>query len=112
LSFLKSNSLEYLLINWGAEIDSMGFLENFPNLKYLGLQSIDYNSNIMDLKNTSIKYFIVGHIRTKDTIRLLRSNSLEEFICLYSDIKINDDRNVNIKYNDFVGKNRYFKLFD
>jgi hypothetical protein len=113
LSFLKSNSLEYLLINWGAKIDSMEFLNNFPNLKYLGLQSIEYNNNIMDLKNTLIKYFIVSYIRTKETIKLLRNNYLEEFICFYSDIKIDNSSDIKIinNYNDFIGEMQYFELF-
>ena len=112
LVFLRSISLEYLFIDF-ITLENMNFLSNFPNLKYLGLQSITYNSNIMDLTNTQIIYFIVSYIRSTETIELLRNYNLNEFIVFFSDIILNENQNIKIinNYNDFINEPQHLRLF-
>ncbi|MDR0456072.1 MAG: hypothetical protein LBH20_05260 [Treponema sp.] len=97
----------------GVELNDMGFLYNFPNLRYLGLEGIKYNNRIMDLNNTLIEYFIVSHIQTNETIELLNYNNLKEFICFYSNININiAGIKIIDNYDDFINEPEYFELFE
>ena len=112
LSFLRSSSLKYLFIDW-VTLENMDFLQNFPNLRHLGLQSITFNGANMDLSNTQIRYFIVSHIRSADTIELIRNNYLEEFIYFFSNIVLNNSQNIRIinNHNDFRNEPTHFRLF-
>jgi hypothetical protein len=114
LLFLKSSSVEYLLIYMEVDLNNLDFLINFPNLKYLGFEGIKYKNNITDIRKTRIKYFIVSHVKYDGNIILKQDGALEEFICFYSDIVLDSDRNIKIinNYNDFVNEPKYFKLFD
>jgi hypothetical protein len=114
LSFLKNSSVEYLLINMGVKLNNFDFLVNFPNLKYLGLEVLEYQNNVMDIRGTKIKYLIVSHIRNNENIILKRNDILEEFICFYSNIILDNNSNIKIinNYEDFVKEPKHFKLFD
>jgi hypothetical protein len=112
INFLKNDSVEYLFLDY-ITLSNMDFLSNFPNLKYLALQSIKYNDNKMDLKNSQIQYFIVSYIQSNEEIELIKNTTLKDFIVFYSSIKINNDQNINItnNYNDFINEPKYFKRF-
>jgi hypothetical protein len=98
----------------GVKLSNFDFLINFPNLKYFCLEAAEYQNNVIDIRDTKIKYFIASHIRNNENIILMRNDTLDEFICLYSDIILDNNHNIKVidNYTDFINEPKYFRLFD
>jgi hypothetical protein len=113
LSFLKSATVEYLLlIEPSVNINDINFLQNLPNVHHLYLSAIKYNSTVIDITGHNVSYLFLENIQTNEEMKLYSNNKLIEIINIGNKIDIVNNKLKNYKYitNELYEElGKYFK---
>ncbi|GHU34441.1 hypothetical protein FACS1894172_14710 [Spirochaetia bacterium] len=117
ISFIINNTLEYLLIDSGITLDNMDFLNNLPNLHYLGLIDIEYKNNIMNIENSLINYLLLSHINytglnsINEQIIIYNNIGLQKIVNVWNNIKINNNKIVIIENQNYMSSDLLNGIF-